>query len=78
MVYASASEILFDAGVYALGSSITSKLSAKVAQGVGTGALTTRLGLQVIDQCRSLGWLDRQRPTLSSMTSHLLTNLQAL
>ena len=78
MIYAGSSEILLDASVYALGSSLTAKLSTKVAQGLGAGALTGRLGLQVIAQCRPLEWNDANKPTLTAITNHILTDLRLL
>ncbi len=78
MMYAGASEILLDASVYALGSSITAKLSTKVAQGVGAGSLTGRLGLQVMAQCRPFEWKSANKPTLTSIASHILNDLRRL
>ncbi len=78
MIYAGASEILLDASVYALGSSITSKLSTKVAQGIGAGALTGRLGLQVMGQTRPIEWTTTSKPTLTSISKHMLHDLRSL
>ena len=78
MIYAGSSEILLEASAYALGSSLTAKLSTKVAQGLGAGALTGRLGLQVITQCRPVEWKDANKPTLVSLTKQILTDLRNL
>lgn len=78
MIYAGSSEILLDASVYALGSSLTAKLSTKVAQGLGAGALTGRLGLQVMAQCRPIEWKESNKTTLTSITKHILADLRNL
>ncbi|MGS2720474.1 YcjF family protein [Paraglaciecola aestuariivivens] len=76
MLYAGAAEILSDAGNYALGASVTSKLSTRVAQGLGAGVLTARLGLKAIDQSRPFPWLSEPKPGLSELSKQLLSDLR--
>jgi putative membrane protein len=75
MLYAGASEILADAGNYALGASLTSQLSAKIAQGLGAGVLTARIGLKAMQASRPMPWLSSEKPGLSGITKQLLAEL---
>ena len=75
MLYAGATEILSDAGNYALSAGITGKLSIRVAQGMGAGVLTARIGLKVINESRPLPWLSQIKPSLSGITKRLLADL---
>lgn len=76
MLYAGASEIIADAGNYALGAGLTGKLSTRVAQGLGAGVLTTRIGVKAMHACRPLPWIAEKPPGLSQLTSQLLTDLK--
>ncbi len=76
MIYAGAAEILSDAGNYALGASVTGKLSTRVAQGLGAGVLTARIGLKAIEQSRPMPWLTQAKPGVSGITKQLLTDLR--
>ncbi|WP_340677275.1 TIGR01620 family protein [Paraglaciecola sp.] len=75
MLYAGAAEILSDAGNYALGVGLTGKISSRVAQGLGAGVLTSRIGLQALNECRPMPWLATKKPGLSTMTNKLLEDL---
>jgi putative membrane protein len=75
MLYAGAAEILSDAGNYALGVGLTGKISTRVAQGLGAGVLTSRIGLKALNECRPMPWLSATRPGLSSMTNQLREEL---
>jgi putative membrane protein len=75
MVYAGAAEILSDAGNYALGAGVTGKLSTRVAQGMGAGVLTARIGLKAINESRPLPWLSEEKPGLSVISKQLLADL---
>jgi len=75
MLYAGAAEILSDAGNYALGAGITGKLSTRVAQGMGAGVLTAKIGLKAINESRPLPWLSQTKPGLSGITKQLLIDL---
>jgi putative membrane protein len=75
MLYAGAAEILSDAGNYALGVGLTGKISSRVAQGLGAGVLTSRIGLKALNECRPMPWLAAQKPGLSTMTQKLLEDL---
>ena len=75
MLYVGATELLSDAGNYALGVGLTGKISSRVAQGLGAGVLTSRIGLQALNECRPMPWLATKKPSLSTMTSKLLEDL---
>lgn len=76
MLYAGASEIIADAGNYALGAGLTGKLSSRVAQGLSAGVLTARIGVRAMQACRPVPWLSTQKPGLSGITSQLLSDLK--
>ncbi len=76
MLYAGASEIIADAGSYALGAGLTGKLSARLAQGLSAGVLTARIGIKAIDECRPMPWLTETRPGINAVTSELLVTLK--
>jgi putative membrane protein len=75
MVYAGATEILSDAGNYAFSAGITGKLSTRIAQGMGAGVLTARIGLKVINESRPLPWISQSKPGLSAVSKELLADL---
>lgn len=75
MLYAGAAEILSDAGNYALSAGITGKISTRIAQGMGAGVLTARIGLKAIDESRPLPWLSEKKPGLSGISKQLLADL---
>jgi putative membrane protein len=75
MLYAGAAEILSDAGNYALSAGIAGTLSTRVAQGMGAGVLTARIGLKTINESRPLPWISQTKPRLSSLTKQLLADL---
>lgn len=77
MVYAGVSELLTELGAYGLGASATSKLSAQLAQGIGAGVLTARLGLRGLEVCRPVPWLSSQKPKLKHITHSLISQLSS-
>ncbi|MBU2879846.1 YcjF family protein [Aliiglaciecola lipolytica] len=76
MLIAGAAEIISDAGNYALGAGVTGKLSSRVAQGLGAGVLTTRIGIKAMHACRPLPWIASKPPGLSKLTQQLLADLK--
>jgi len=75
MLYAGAAEILSDAGNYALSAGIAGKLSTRIAQGMGAGVLTARIGLKAINESRPLPWISQTKPGLSLISKQLLADL---
>lgn len=60
MVYAGASELITDVGADLVGADLLGKLSARMAQGLGAGMLTARLGIKAIEVCRPLPFQENQ------------------
>ncbi|QDP00625.1 YcjF family protein [Thalassotalea sp. PS06] len=58
MVYAGASEIIADIGVDMLGVETLGKLSTRLAQGLGAGMLTAKLGIRTIKLCRPVPFVE--------------------
>ncbi|GAC39289.1 YcjF family protein [Paraglaciecola psychrophila] len=75
MLYAGAAEILSDAGNYALSAGLAGKLSTRIAQGMGAGVLTARIGLKAINECRPLPWISKPKPVMSGISKQLLEDL---
>ena len=75
MLYAGAAEILSDAGNYALSAGITGKLSTRIAQGMGAGVLTARIGLKAINESRPMPWISQNKPNLTAISKQLLADL---
>ena len=75
MLYAGAAEIISDAGNYALGVGLSGKISSRVAQGLGAGVLTGRIGLKALNECRPMPWLRCTKPGLSHLTTKLVNDL---
>lgn len=78
MLYAGASEIIADAGNYAMGSGLAGKLSTRLAQGMSAGVLTARIGVKTMQACRPIPWLATTKPGLSGISSQLLEDLKRL
>jgi putative membrane protein len=76
VVFAGLSELAIDLGHDWLSSEITAKLSLRAAQGLGSGLLSARLGLQVMRSCRPVDWRPEERPRLTSLRRRLWLRLQ--
>lgn len=77
MVYAGASELIADLGTDLLGADLLGKLSARLAQGLGAGMLTARLGLKTIEQCRPIVFED-DGPKLKDVRQKIIKQIKAL
>ncbi|MBK7171187.1 MAG: TIGR01620 family protein [Gammaproteobacteria bacterium] len=71
MAYAGAAEVAAEVGMEMMGASITGKISTSVAQGIGAGLLTARLGLRTMDACRPIPWGSDERPKLDAVRREL-------
>ncbi|WP_373100414.1 MULTISPECIES: TIGR01620 family protein [Pasteurellaceae] len=76
MAFAGATEVVQDMGMEWLSQDITAKLSARVAQGLGVGLLTARLGIKAMEFCRPLAFEKEEKPRLSHIQKELLTSLK--
>lgn len=75
LLYAGVAEILSDASNYALSAGITNKISTRVAQGMGAGVLTARIGMKAIIESRPLPWLSQTKAGLSGIRKQLMADL---
>ncbi|MGI0118994.1 YcjF family protein [Zooshikella sp. RANM57] len=74
--FAGASELIADLGMELLGTELAGKLSARMAQGIGAGLMTARLGYQTMALCRPLAFTEQERPKLKQIHQQLLTELK--
>ena len=77
MFIVGASEILIDLGSDALSADLLGKFSGRLAQGLGAGMLTARLGLNTIKTCRPLPFIE-QNPELSNVRNALLKQIKEM
>lgn len=77
MAYAGASELVADFGAEMLGADLLGKLSARLAQGLGAGLLTARLGLKTIQACRPLPY-DSNAPKLGHVRKQIINKIKEL
>ena len=76
MVYAGASELVADFGTEMIGADLLGKLSGRLAQGLGAGMLTARLGVKTMQLCRPIPFDDK--PKLSHVRREMLTTIKGL
>ena len=76
MVYAGASELIADFGTDMLGADLLGKLSGRLAQGLGAGMLTARLGVKTMQLCRPIPFEDK--PKLSQIRREMITTVKNL
>jgi len=77
LLYAGVSELVSDAGAELLGGKVSAIVSAKVAQGVGVGVFTARLGLQTMRLCRPLPYR-QDAPRLSDIRREIMGSVKSL
>jgi putative membrane protein len=77
MAYAGASELVADLGADLLGAELLGKLSARMAQGLGAGMLTARLGLKAIHLCRPIPFTE-DAPKLGHIRQQIVSQVQSL
>jgi putative membrane protein len=76
ILYAGSAELITDLGTQVLSLEMAGKLSARVAQGLGGGLLTARLGYQAMSLCRPLVFNQENKPKLSQLHQSLLSQLK--
>jgi len=76
MIYAGASELIADFGSEMIGADLLGKLSGRLAQGLGAGMLTARLGVKTMQLCRPIPFDDK--PKLSHVRKEMLTTIKTL
>lgn len=77
MAYAGASELVTDLGADLLGAELLGKLSARMAQGLGAGMLTARLGIKAMYMCRPIPF-DGEAPKLGQVRQKIVNQVQEL
>jgi len=77
MVYAGASELVADFGAEMIGADLLGKVSGRLAQGLGAGMLTARLGVRTIQLCRPIPFTE-QSPRLGHVRKEVLNKIKAL
>ena len=76
MVYAGASELIADFGTEMIGADLLGKLSGRLAQGLGAGMLTARLGVKTMQLCRPVPFDDK--PKLGHVRREMLSTIKNL
>ncbi|NQZ20447.1 MAG: TIGR01620 family protein [Colwellia sp.] len=77
MAYAGASELVIDLGADLVGAELLGKLSARMAQGLGAGMLTARLGIQTIKLCRPIPF-EENTPKIAQVRKKILSQVKSL
>lgn len=77
MVYAGATELIADVGTELLSADLLGKLSARLAQGLGAGMLTARLGLKTMHLCRPISF-EENSPKLKDVRKLLIGQIKSL
>jgi len=77
MAYAGASELVIDLGADLVGAELLGKLSARMAQGLGAGMLTSRLGIQTIKLCRPIPF-EENTPRIAQVRKKILGQVKKL
>lgn len=78
LAFAGATELASDAAADALALGLVGRLSTRLAQGLGAGLLTARLGLAAMRLCRPLPFDEENAPRLSEIRAALLEQLKSL
>ncbi|WP_298441953.1 TIGR01620 family protein [uncultured Ferrimonas sp.] len=78
LLFAGGSQVALDLGTQMLSAELTGKLSARVAQGLGAGLLTARLGYAACAECRPLPYQTESRPSLMQVQGKLLAELKSV
>ncbi|HHF4246839.1 TPA: TIGR01620 family protein [Haemophilus influenzae] len=76
IAFAGATEVAQDIGMEWLSQDVTAKLSARIAQGIGVGLLTARLGVKAMELCRPLAFQLNEKPKLSHIQQELLSSVK--
>ena len=77
MLYAGASEVVADVSLDMLGADLLGRLSGRLAQGLGAGMLTARLGIRTIHLCRPMPF-DENAPRLSQVRKEVIIQIKQL
>jgi putative membrane protein len=78
LIYADISEIVADTTAEIVGGSVLSMMSAQIAQGVGSGVMSARLGLQTMQVCRPLPFTAAEKPGLKTIRREIMRSIKSL
>ncbi len=78
LIYADVSEMVADSVAEILGGSMLSVMSAQVAQGLGSGVLTARLGIRTMQACRPLPFSEEEKPRLKNIRREIIFSLKGV
>jgi putative membrane protein len=76
IAFAGVSEWVREVGVDWLSQDLAARVSARAAQGIGAGLLTARLGIKTMELCRTLPWIDGDKPKLGDFRHELTEKLK--
>ena len=72
LAFVGATEVSLDIGFQTLGADVVTKLSGRIAQGMGAGLLSARLGLKAMQLCRPIHFNpDSHAPSLKDVSKEL-------
>ena len=71
------SDVIVDLGADLVGAELLGKLSARMAQGLGAGMLTSRLGIQTIKLCRPIPF-EENTPKIAHVRKKILSQVKKL
>ena len=74
--FAGATELIQDLGMDWFSQDLSAKFSARLAQGLGVGLLTARLGLKAIEFCRPLDFSPDEKPRLRDLRKVLIQTVK--
>ena len=78
IAFAGVSEWVREMGMDWMSQDLAARLSARIAQGMGAGLLTARLGIKAMELCRPLPWLNGDKPRLGDYRHELIGQLKSL
>ncbi len=76
LIYADVSETVADGTAEILGGSVLSVMSTQIAQGLGAGILTARLGIHAMNACRPLPFMKDEQPRLKEIRREVMSSLK--
>jgi putative membrane protein len=75
LLYADVSEMAADGMAEILGGSVLSVMSGQMAQGLGSGVMTARVGLQAMQNCRPMPFSEQDRPRLRHVRKEIIKSM---
>ncbi len=76
LIYAGVSEMVADSVTEIVGGSVLSIISAQVAQGLGSGLITARVGMYAMQACRPLPFLAAEKPKIKDIRREIVASLK--